>query len=179
MNDKILSLNAAVRRCRALQQRGQRVVLTNGCFDLLHIGHLRCLRKARELGEVLVVAINSDDSVRALKGPGRPIVPEAERVEVIASLDCVDYVTVFQESTAARLVAELRPDIYVKGGDYGPGRCSMPEAQVVAEYGATAVFLEYVPGTSTTGIIETILSRGRDGLLSWQHEAHAAEGGLR
>ena len=177
MKDKVLTLDAAARCCRALQQRGERVVLTNGCFDLLHVGHLRYLRGARELGDALVVALNSDDSVGTIKGPGRPIVPEAERVEVMAALACVDYVTTFRESTAAELVAELRPDVYVKGGDYGPGRSKTPEAQVVAAYGGMVVFLDLEPGASTTGIIETILDRERDGLLSRQKEALVSGGG--
>ena len=171
MIDKLLGLDELAERCRTLQGRGQRLVLTNGCFDLLHVGHVRYLRWARELGDRLIVALNSDGSVQALKGPGRPIVPEAQRAEVLASLRSVDYVTVFGESTAERVVEKLRPDCYVKGGDYAPGRKKVPEARIVAAYGGNVVSLEFEPGEGTTAIIETILRRGRRGLLSLPAEA--------
>lgn len=174
MKEKLLSLDAVATRCRGLQSSGCRIVLTNGCFDLLHVGHVRHLRQARELGDALVVALNNDDSVRVLKGPGRPIVPEARRTEVLAALECVDYVTTFGEPAATQVVRALRPDVYVKGGDYADARTSVPEAQVVADYGGLVVFLDLEPDTSTTGIIETILSRGREGLLSGDLEAAAS-----
>lgn len=97
---------------------GERAVFTNGGFDLLHIGHVRYLQRARALGDLLVVGINSDASLRRLKGPGRPLVPEAERAEVVAALACVDYVTIFDEPVASQLIALLRPEVYAKGGDY-------------------------------------------------------------
>ena len=166
MNEKMLSLEALTERCRRLQAQGQRIVLTNGCFDLLHVGHVRSLRRARALGDALVVALNSDDSVRAFKGPGRPIVPEQRRAEVLAALACVDYVTTFGEPMADRVVAALRPQVYVKGGDYAGCRKAVPEAELVASYGGLIVFLDVEPGASTTDIIDTILRRERDGLLA-------------
>ena len=165
MSAHVLSIDETSRRCRWLRQGRRRVVLTNGCFDLLHVGHIRYLREARGLGDALVVAVNSDDSVRELKGPGRPIIPEAERAEVMASLACVDFVTIFPDPTAADLVAELRPDIYVKGGDYGH-ESDIPEALAVVRYGGVAVFPEFQDGASTTRIIETILALGPEGLLA-------------
>jgi rfaE bifunctional protein nucleotidyltransferase chain/domain len=174
MNEKVLSLKAVSERCRALQRQGRKVVLTNGCFDLLHVGHVRYLNRARELGDALVVALNSDDSVRALKGPGRPIVPEAQRAAVLASLACVDYVSVFSESMASQVVERVRPDIYVKGGDYVACQDSIPEAQIVTGYGGWAVCVDFEAGGSTTDIIETILRREREGLLSAEAEAPTA-----
>ena len=167
MSEHVLTVDETSRRCRWLQRGRRRVVLTNGCFDLLHVGHIQYLREARGLGDALVVAVNSDDSVRELKGPGRPIIPEAERAEVMASLACVDYVTIFSDSTAADLVAELRPDVYVKGGDYGP-ESDIPEALAVARYGGVVAFLDFQAGASSTRIIETVLARGREGLLARQ-----------
>ena len=171
MNGKLLGLDELAERCRTLQGRGRRVVLTNGCFDLLHVGHVRYLRRARELGDRLVVALNSDESVRMLKGPGRPIVPEAQRAEVLASLSFVDYVTVFGGSTAERVVEKLRPACYVKGGDYAASRNHIPEARIVAAYGGLVAALEFESGAGTTAIIETILRRGRQGLLPVPLEA--------
>lgn len=176
MNDKVLSLDAVSERCRALQAQGRRVVLTNGCFDLLHVGHVRYLNKARELGDALVVALNNDESVRALKGPGRPIVPEDQRAAVLASLASVDYVTIFPEPMASRVVERVRPDIYVKGGDYDTGRDSIPEARIVAGYGGWTVFVDFEAGGSTTAIIETILRREREGLLPLETEASTVGG---
>ena len=166
MKDKVLSLEELSERCQALREQGRRVVLTNGCFDLLHVGHLRYLQQARELGDALIVALNGDDSVRALKGLGRPIVPAMERAEVLAALACVDYVTTFDDQTAEQVVAALRPDIYVKGGDYTARRNSIPEARIVTEYGGMVFFLDLQPGASTAGIIETILRRHREGLVA-------------
>jgi rfaE bifunctional protein nucleotidyltransferase chain/domain len=115
---KVLSRDATVRLVSSLRDAGARIVLTNGIFDLLHIGHVRYLQQARALGDALVVGLNSDASTRRLKGPDRPLVPEAERAEVLAALACVDAVVIFDEDTAETLVSALRPEIYVKGGDY-------------------------------------------------------------
>ena len=175
MNEKLLDPEALSERCRALQQQGRRIVLTNGCFDLLHVGHIRYLKQARELGDALVVALNDDASVRALKGRTRPIVPAAQRGEVLAALACVDYVTIFEDETAAEAVRTIRPQIYVKGGDYVACRLAVPEAETVAEYGGTVFFLDLHPDASTTGIIETILRREREGLLSPLATAAATE----
>jgi D-glycero-beta-D-manno-heptose 1-phosphate adenylyltransferase len=141
-----------------LRQRGLRVVFTNGHFDLLHVGHLRYLTAARALGDVLIVGVNDDVITTQRKGPGRPILPETERAELLAGLECVDYVTVFHEPTAERAVALLRPDVYVKGGDYGPGGADLPEARVVAEYDGETVIVPLEPGRSTSSIVAAIRS---------------------
>jgi len=139
-----------------LRKQGQRVVFTNGHFDLLHVGHLRYLQAARTLGDVLVVGVNDDVVTTARKGPGRPIVPEDERAELLAGLACVDYVTIFHEPTAERTVALLRSAVYVKGGDYGLGGAQLPEARVVAEYGGETVILPLERGRSTSAIVAAI-----------------------
>ncbi len=164
---QMMSLDEMARVCAALQAQGQRVVLTNGCFDLLHRGHVTYLQKARAQGDVLVVGLNSDASVRAFKGPGRPLVPQDDRAAVLAALAGVDYVVIFDEPTAENLVATLKPDVYVKGGDYAPecdseGRENgkpLPEADAVRAYGGAVVILPYLPGYSTTALIDTILAR--------------------
>ncbi|MGH9174710.1 MAG: adenylyltransferase/cytidyltransferase family protein [Vicinamibacterales bacterium] len=139
-----------------LRKQGHRIVFTNGHFDLLHVGHLRYLQAARALGDLLVVGVNDDAVTRARKGPGRPILPEGERSELLAGLACVDYVTIFHEPTAEVAVRLLRPAVYVKGGDYGPGGADLPEARVVAEYGGETVILPLVPGRSTSAIVAAI-----------------------
>lgn len=143
----------------ALREGGKKVVFTNGHFDLLHVGHLRYLQSARELGDVLVVGVNDDRVTTARKGPSRPILPEDERAELLAGLGCVDYVMIFHEPTAAACVATLKPDIYVKGGDYAPGGAALPEAAVVQSYGGEVAILPLVEGRSTTDIVRAI----RDG----------------
>ncbi len=136
----------------------KQVVLTNGCFDLLHIGHLRYLEKARQLGDLLVVGVNSDESVRALKGAERPILPESARAELVAGLECVDYVVLFSEPNAVNLVEMVRPTYYVKGGDYA--EADLPEAEAVLKHEGFVVILPYEGGYSTTQIVERI--RGGD-----------------
>lgn len=131
-----------------------RTVFTNGCFDLLHVGHLRYLQAARALGDRLVIGLNTDASVQALKGPTRPIVPEDERAELLAGLACVDYVTLFGEQTADAVLAALRPHIYAKGGDYTPD--SLPEAPTVRAYGGEIAILPFVDGRSTTDLVAKI-----------------------
>jgi rfaE bifunctional protein nucleotidyltransferase chain/domain len=136
-----------------LRLAAKTLVFTNGVFDLLHVGHVRYLAAARALGDALVVGVNADASVRSLK-PGRPLVPESERAEVLVALGCVDAAIVFDGPDANPLVAALRPEVYVKGGDWGqPGGKQPPEAAVVAEYGGRVVFLSYESGHSTTGLI--------------------------
>jgi rfaE bifunctional protein nucleotidyltransferase chain/domain len=140
------------------QQRlaGKTVVMTNGHFDLLHVGHVRYLQGARQLGDVLVVGLNSDASTRARK-PGRPLVPQEDRAELLAALACVDVVVIFDDPNAITLVASLRPEVYVKGGDWGqPGGPQPPEAEIVSGYGGVVVYLPYVPDHSTTRLIERI-----------------------
>ena len=138
-----------------LKADGRRIVFTNGCFDLLHIGHIRYLEAARALGDCLVVGINTDESTRRLKGPERPLVPEFERAEVLAALQCVDYVTLFPEDTPVELISLLKPDIHVKGGDYRAD--VLPEAEAVRSYGGEIVILPLVEGRSTTEIVNRIL----------------------
>ncbi|SDQ31714.1 PfkB family carbohydrate kinase [Thermostaphylospora chromogena] len=130
---------------------GGRLIATGGCFDLLHAGHVSLLRRARALGDALIVCVNSDESVRRLKGPGRPVVREQDRVEVLRALSCVDAVLVFDGATPAEPIGRLRPDVWVKGGDYS-GR-ELPEAEAVRRAGGEVVILASVPGRSTTGLI--------------------------
>lgn len=150
----------------------KKLVFTNGIFDLLHSGHVHYLEEARALGDVLVVGINSDTSTRTLKGPLRPLVPERERAYLVSALRCVDYVTIFHRITAEALVERLRPDIYVKGGDYAvqertPGDTGMlqvddsrlPEAPIVRRYGGQIVLLPYREGLSTTALLQQIAAR--------------------
>jgi len=153
----VISREKARGLCRELRSQGRRVVFTNGVFDLLHAGHVDCLERARALGDVLIVGLNSDASARLIKGPGRPLVPQGDRARVLAALACVDYVVLFDEPTAEELVRALRPDVYVKGGDYGERE--PPEARLVAEYGGRVEIMPFLPGRSTTAIIRTILER--------------------
>jgi D-glycero-beta-D-manno-heptose 1-phosphate adenylyltransferase len=171
----------------ALQRaQGARIVFTNGVFDLLHLGHLRYLEQARRLGDALVVGVNSDESTRLLKGPRRPLTPETERAELLAALDCVDYVTIFGERTAEATLTLLQPAIYVKGADYADSAnrqqdtlfttedlrqaltgsagdaglvARLPEARIVAEYGGSLALLAYLPGHSTSDLIDLIVAR--------------------
>jgi D-beta-D-heptose 7-phosphate kinase/D-beta-D-heptose 1-phosphate adenosyltransferase len=144
---------------------GKRIVLTNGCFDLLHVGHVRGFQASRAHGDVLVVGANADESVRRLKGPDRPLVPEHERAEILAALAAVDYVAIFPETTAETLAALVRPDVYVKGADYASAPDSseprideqrLPEARIVRAHGGRVVLLPITPGRSTTGLVERI-----------------------
>jgi rfaE bifunctional protein nucleotidyltransferase chain/domain len=139
-----------------LRQTGMRLVFTNGCFDLLHPGHITYLQQARLLGDALVVALNSDSSVRRLKGEGRPILRERERAEVMAALACVDYVTIFSEETPRRLIAELLPDVLVKGGDWSLE--TIVGRREVEEAGGSVQSLSFIEGVSTSEIIERILA---------------------
>lgn len=134
------------------KQSGTKVVFTNGCFDILHAGHVRYLQAARELGDCLVLGLNSDESVRRLKGPTRPVNCEDDRAEVLAGLAAIDHVVIFSEQTAEELVREIEPAVYVKGGDYNVK--SLPEAEIVAAYGGKTVLIPEVPGRSTSNIIK-------------------------
>ena len=140
-----------------LKSNGKVVVTTNGCFDVLHLGHLRYLQAARKLGDYLVVAINSDASVRELKGQNRPLVPEDERAEMLAGLACVDYVVIFPELTPVELLSELKPNIHVKGGDYTLEQ--LIERDTVEANGGKVIVGLNVPGKSTTDLIEVICER--------------------
>jgi rfaE bifunctional protein nucleotidyltransferase chain/domain len=137
-----------------VRARGGTVVATSGCFDILHAGHVSTLRASRSLGDCLVVCLNSDRSVRELKGPGRPLVPATERTQILSALECVDAVAVFDERTPERLLAELRPDVFTKGGDYAID--SLPEAHLVASWGGQAVILPFVEGRSTTALVREV-----------------------
>ena len=138
-----------------LKREGKKVVFTNGCFDILHAGHTRYLREARKMGDALILALNSDSSVRSIKGPMRPIVPESERAEVVASLDSVDYVTVFDELTPLELIEFLRPDVIVKGGDWAEK--DIVGAETVRKWGGRVAIMPQIEGASTTNIIDKVL----------------------
>lgn len=156
---KIRDRDAAVAAVRAWQQVGKAVVFTNGCFDLLHLGHVRYLDAARALGDALVVGLNTDASVRAVKGPDRPIVPQVERAEVLAALAAVDLVVLFDESDPDALIAALRPDVLVKGADWAPDQIIGRE--VVEARGGVVKSVPLTPGASTSGLIARILERHR------------------
>ncbi len=160
---RVVGLEELVRRREEARREGRTTVFTNGHFDLLHVGHLRYLAAARALGDLLIVALNDDAGTARLKGPLRPIVPEGERAESLAALAAVDYVTLFEEDTPAALIAALRPEVYVKGGDYtaapGQGGKPLPEAAIVRGYGGEVRVLPLTPERSTSGLIERILAR--------------------
>ncbi len=155
--NKVVSKGAAARWTRHLQSQGQKVVFTNGCFDLLHPGHVAYLEKARSLGDALVVGVNTDSSVRRLaKGTGRPVTPEADRARVLAALACVDRVVIFDEDTPLELITALQPDILVKGGDYD--LAEIVGREVVLARGGQVLALPFVPGYSTTELLKAIRS---------------------
>ncbi len=153
---KLLTLPEAVRWARAARRHGRRVVATNGCFDLLHYGHVNYLRRAKALGDLLVVGLNSDRSVRELKGPTRPLVAQRHRAAVLAALTCVDAVVIFPQKRATRFLAAVRPNVYVKGGDYRPDTLDAEERAVLTAAGTKVQILPFVRGFSTTGLIEKI-----------------------
>ncbi len=156
-SQKVVSIGAAARWVKKLQAQDQKVVFTNGCFDLLHPGHVAYLEQARSLGEALIVGVNTDDSVkRLLKGPGRPVTPEADRARVLAALACVDRVVLFSEETPLELITALQPDILVKGGDYQLEE--IVGREVVQARGGQVLALPFVPGYSTTELLERIRS---------------------
>lgn len=152
MKEKILSLEKLLGVRKGLRAAGRRVVFTNGVFDLLHVGHVRYLQEARSLGDVLIVGINSDRTVRELKGKERPVTNESERAEILAALRNVDYVTVFDDISPRSLIAQLLPDVLVKGGDWGLDHIHGREEVEAA--GGKVLSLPFIPGASTTGIIE-------------------------
>ena len=157
MKNKIKTKEELHRIVEELKKKGKRIVFTNGCFDLLHLGHIRYLEKARGLGDLLVVGVNSDRSVQALKGPKRPILPEEERAEILSSLGSIDYVTVFDELTPLELISSLLPHVLVKGGDWT--KENIVGKEVVERAGGVVVLLPFVEGSSTSSLIETILKR--------------------
>jgi len=157
--EKVLTRDAAKRKCAAARRHGERVVFTNGCFDLLHVGHVRSLEEARDLGERLIVAVNSDASVRRLKGAARPIVPARQRAEVLAGLGCVDWVVLFSQTTPLSLIRALRPDVLAKGGDWPLDEIVGRED--VLDWGGRVVRLREVPGVRTSRVLERV-SRRKD-----------------
>lgn len=168
MSGKVLEGAEEVRRVRErLRVEGRRLVFTNGCFDILHVGHVRYLQEARRLGDALLVAVNSDASVRELKGAGRPVVPEAERAEMLAALAAVDYVTVFDDASPRALIAGLLPDVLVKGGDYALDEIHGREE--VERAGGRVVALPFVEGASTTSVIERVRALSNDGRRAGTH----------
>lgn len=150
----LIDPNDIERLCEILHRAGQKIVFTNGCFDILHAGHVRYLEKARSFGDCLVLGLNTDASVRDNKGPARPINGELDRAEVVGALKAVDYVVLFGEKTAETIIAKVRPDVYVKGGDYTLE--TLPEAKIVQSYGGRVEFVQMVAGRSTTNVIKKI-----------------------
>lgn len=157
MPSKVVTRDQLVPLLQAARDQGKRIVFTNGCFDLMHVGHTRYLQAAKDLGNVLVVAVNSDASVKSLnKAPDRPIVSESQRAEVVAALGCVDYVIVFNEPDPRSLIAALQPDVLVKGGDWAVDR--IVGREIVEARGGVVRTIPLVPGVSTTSLIQRIRS---------------------
>ncbi len=156
MNAKIIDMNKLAERARELRTAGKKLVVTNGCFDLLHVGHVRYLQAARALGDALAVGLNGDQSVRELKGIRRPLNNERDRAEVLAALECVDFVTIFHEMRATRFIEAARPAIYAKGGDYTSERLDAEEQAVLREIGAEIRILPLVHGYSTSELLEQL-----------------------
>ena len=152
--NKILERNALKDKLEELRTKGKKIAFTNGCFDILHVGHVRYLREAKKTADVLVLALNSDSSVRSLKGEEKPLIPENERAEILAALEFIDFVTIFEELTPLELINYLKPDILIKGGDW-------PEEKVVGreevkKWGGRVAIIPEVEGKSTTNIVEKI-----------------------
>ncbi len=161
MHPAVLTLEEIILRFGKEKRNGKRVVFTNGCFDLLHPGHIESLETARALGDVLIVGINSDESVRTLKGPGRPVIPAEERAEILASLECVDAVFIFEELTPQRVIAALLPDVLVKGGDW-PGNQIVGREEVEAA-GGEVVRVDVLEGYSTSEMLKKIRGEKKEG----------------
>lgn len=155
--DKIVTLEDLVARLVGVRKSGQKIVFTNGCFDIVHVGHVRYLAEARSQGDMLIVGLNSDGSTRTIKGEKRPIVRQDHRAEVLASLACVDYVVLFEEPDPLRLIQTLKPDVLVKGEDWAAD--AIIGAEDVKSRGGKIVRISFVEETSTTAIIQTILQR--------------------
>ncbi len=154
---KIKTRAALAKIIKALRQEEAKIVFTNGCFDILHLGHVRYLREAKKLGDVLIIGLNSDTSVKKLKGPSRPYVSELERAEVLASLEFVDYVVIFPEDRPDELIKVIKPDIHVKGGDYTLNQ--LPEKKLVEKLGGKVIVIPPIKGRSTTNLVERILNK--------------------
>lgn len=156
MNHKIVDAKRLAEIAREMNARGKKLVFTNGCFDLLHAGHVRYLAAARALGDALAVGINGNDSVRSLKGSGRPINRERDRAEVVAALESVDFVTIFPEIRTTNLLRLVRPQIYAKGGDYTPETLNAEERSALEDIGAEIRIVPFEPGYSTTALIDRL-----------------------
>ena len=152
--NKILDRNTLKNNLEVLRKEGKKIAFTNGCFDILHVGHVRYLREAKKAGDILVLALNSDSSVRALKGEERPLVCEEERAEVLAALEFVDFITIFPESTPLELINHLKPDILIKGGDWAEDK--VVGRDEVKKWGGHVAIIPEVEGKSTTNIVEKI-----------------------
>ena len=172
-HNKIKTLDELAALRASWREQGRKVVWTNGCFDILHAGHARSLADARALGDILIVGINSDAGVRALKGPGRPVMNSGDRAELLAALEAVDYVTVFDQPDPVQALARLRPDIHCKGAEYADGSRPIPERETVLAYGGEVRFLPLLPGRSTTDIIDRIVKIHQT--ESHRTELHRAE----
>ncbi|HXP35131.1 MAG TPA: adenylyltransferase/cytidyltransferase family protein [Chthoniobacterales bacterium] len=153
ISDKVVPLEELQQRAKALRGAGKKIVATNGCFELLHVGHIRYLNAARALGDALIVGINGDQSVRELKGAGRPVNGESDRAEIVAALGCVDLVAIFPEMRATRFLELAAPDIYVKGGDYNQNTLNAEEGQVLQKIGAKIDIVPFAPGYSTSDLL--------------------------
>jgi D-beta-D-heptose 7-phosphate kinase/D-beta-D-heptose 1-phosphate adenosyltransferase len=164
MKEKIKGREELRKIVEALKSEGKKIVFTNGCFDLLHVGHIRYLEKAKELGDILIVGVNSDRSVQMIKGPKRPILPEEERAEVLSGLGCIDYITLFDEPTPLELIAQLQPHVLVKGGDWT--KETTVGKEMVESSGGKVVILPFVEGHSTSSLIKTILERYGKGKMN-------------
>jgi rfaE bifunctional protein nucleotidyltransferase chain/domain len=158
-NAKILALEKITDRAKRLRAAGKKLVATNGCFDLLHVGHVRYLRRARSLGDILIVGVNADASVRALKGEGRPVNGERDRAELLAALEMVDLVTIFPETRATRFIQAVRPDVYVKGGDYTSDTLEAKERAILEKLGAKIDIVPLEQGYSTSQLLEKLRTR--------------------
>ena len=158
MREKIKAKGELRNILEGLKGRGKRIVFSNGCFDILHLGHIRCLEGAKKEGDILVVALNSDRSIRSIKGPSRPFTPEGERAEILSALGCVDYVVIFDEPDPLELISFLKPNILVKGGDWTPETTIGRE--VVEGMGGKVVIIPHVQGVSTSALIDRIEKNG-------------------
>ena len=163
---KIMSLQRFAVERRRLKRARKKLVVTNGCFDILHLGHVYYLQRARKMGDALLVALNSDASVRALKGPERPVRNEKERATMLAALETVDYVVIFRQPTAERILKAVAPDVWVKGGDYTPGALNRGEVRAVQDKGGKIRLMPVLEGYSTTSFLRKLESEGR-GRASW------------
>jgi rfaE bifunctional protein nucleotidyltransferase chain/domain len=160
MSAKIVGLEELSERSEQLRAAGKKMVATNGCFELLHVGHVRYLQAARALGDLLAIGLNGDRSVRELKGKGRPVTGERDRAEVLAALQCVDLVTIFPEMRATQFIGASHPAIYVKGGDYSPETLNEEERALLNEIGAEIRFIPFEAGYSTSRLLEQICKSG-------------------